>query len=157
MRYTYITKKGKEDIRNKIINASMPFIRNHGLIYRLRLCNKKRNADIFWFMGELFYGGLEDFQKIEDEWQMVIQRIILPYFVEYLKIVHLYKTYRKYVMLHHLSKDYVNTIYVNCLINGVYYRAMEDWNTCINGVLSTKLDYFTNRLISKYEEIYGHD
>jgi hypothetical protein len=157
MTYTYINKKGKEDIRNKIINASMPFIRKYGLINRLRHCNKKRNLDILWFIGELYYEGLEDYKKIEEEWEIMVQHIILPYFIEYLKIEHLYKKYRKYVMLNHLTKYYVNTIYVNCLIDSVYYPALQNWNDCINGVLGTKLDYFANRLISKYEEIYGHD
>lgn len=158
MRYTYITKKGKEDIRNKIINASMPFIRKYELIHRLRLFgSKKNNADILWFMDELFIDGLEDYQKIEDEWVMMIQHIILPYFIEYLKITHLYKRYRKYIMLNHLAKEYVNTVYVNCVIDNAYYSDLKDWNDCINGVLGTKRNYFANRLISKYEETYGNE
>ncbi len=157
MTYTYITKKGKEDIRNKIITASMPLIRKYELIYRLRLCYAKRNVDILWFIGELFCDGLEDYQKVEDEWVTLIQHIILPYFIEYLKINHLYKKYRKYVMLNHLAKYYVNTVYVNCLIDNTFYRALQDWNDCINGVLGTKLNYFASRLISKYEETYGNE
>ena len=145
MRYTYINKEGKEDIRNKIIIASMPFIRKHELIHRLRLFGgRKRNVGILWFIGELFIEGLEDYEKIEDEWEIMVQHIILPYFIDYLKINHLYKKYRK-------------TVYVNCVIDNAFYRALQDWNDCINGVLSTKLDYFAKRLITKYEETYGDD